>query len=70
MNLGDLVTYWFAGKYPCMGIVVKKWDWNTGEARAPLGTYMYSIEILENNGRVSMFDIHEGDSWEVHSETG
>lgn len=65
MRVGDYVTYYFAGKYPVTGIVLKVWNlYNYPSTLA--GTYEYTVEILEVGGRVSTFDIHRGDEWRPH----
>ena len=70
MKTGDLVKYWFARKYPVFGLVIRKWEYPCDHSALPQGTYIYSVEIMENNGQVSAFDIHVGDQWEVISEGG
>lgn len=68
MNLGDVVKYLFSRKYPIIGMIVKKWDWSFAEQVISSGTYLYSVEILEFTGDISVFDIHEGDEFEVLNE--
>lgn len=67
MRPGDFITYFFAGKYPYTGVVIKVWK---SDHSSYLSTYEYTIEILENTGRLSVFDIHTGDVWNVWNETG
>ena len=68
MNPGDLVMYWLARKYPVFGLVLRKYECD--HSALPQGTYMFSVEIMENNGQVSSFDIHVGDQWEVINAKG
>lgn len=72
MRVGDLVRYWFARKYSVFGVVIEKFDYelNQFQPSPRQGTYLYSVEILGEDGRVEGFDIHEGDVWEVLSEGG
>lgn len=67
MRVGDLIRYWFARKYPVVGVVTEKHDYNL---TTPIqkGTYLYSVKILKNDCTIETFDIHEGDNWEVLSE--
>ena len=68
MNPGDFVRYYFARKYPVIGIVLRKWEYEGSNDVSTHGTYVYSVEIMENNGVVGVFDIHVGDEWEILSE--
>lgn len=67
MKVGNLVTYFFSGRYPYTGIVMKKWKVPTRTLAFPI-MYEYTVEILENTGNLSTFDVYEGDKWEVLSE--
>lgn len=68
MNPGDFVRYWFSQKYPIIGIVLRKWDYDLMNVPVKHGTYLYTVDIMENSGEISAFDIHEGDEFEVISE--
>jgi len=68
---GDLVRYWFARKYSVFGVVIEKFDYKPIPGHpVQHGTYLYSVEILGEDGRIEGFDIHQGDVWEVISEAG
>lgn len=61
-----MVLYWFAGKYPYVGLVVRRVVLN----HEPLySTYLYTAEIMENDGRLSTFDVHDGDRFEILCES-
>ena len=64
MKPGDLVRYWFARKYPVFGVVTEKYSYEADHPVQP-GTYLYSVVILVDGGSKEIFDIHEGDKWEV-----
>ena len=53
------------------GVVIEKFDYEPIPGHpVQHGTYLYSVEILGEDGRIEGFDIHEGDEWEVLSEGG
>lgn len=60
-----MVRYWFARKYPVTGLVVNKIDLCDGDQQ---GTYLYTVDIMENDGRISAFDVHNGDRFNVLCE--
>ena len=64
MKPGDLVRYWFARKCPVFGVVIEKYDYETNNIISQ-GTYLYTVDILEPDGTMEKFDIHEGDEWEI-----
>ncbi len=65
MNVGEFVTYFFARKYPHTGIVVRKRDYTEADRVLSAGSYLYTVDILEDSGCISTFDIHMGDMWKV-----
>ena len=67
MKPGDLIRYMFARKYPIFGVVIEKHDHelNQFQPSPRQGTYLYTVKILEENGRIEVLDIHQGDLWEV-----
>ena len=68
MKPGDLVRYLFARKFPVFGVVIEKFDYEMNQFPPRHGTYLYTVEILGEDGKVEVFDIHKGDEWEVISE--
>jgi len=66
MNVGDLIIYWFAGKYPYTGIVMKVRDAYT-YSEILEGTYKFTVDLILLDGSVSTFDVHTGDEWELIS---
>ena len=69
MRVGDLVKYWFARECLVFGVVIEKCDYEINNV-VEQGTYLYSVGILESDGVVEKFDIHERDEWEVISACG
>lgn len=65
MKAGDLIKYWFARAYPVTGILLKKYELDGVLAQS---RYLYTIEVMENSGCVSSFDVYVGDRVEVISE--
>lgn len=61
MNIGNYVTSIF---FPTTGLVVKKWVINERAKDFP-HSYQFTIELLENNGHLSILDIHEDDEWKI-----
>lgn len=64
MNVGDFVTYYFHPGWPISGVVVEKYGYEVPNGVLQ-GTYLYSVKILEHDGTVEKFDVHEGDEFEV-----
>ena len=61
MNTGNYVS---SIRFSSPGIVVKKWV-DESRGRIYPRSYQFTIDLLENTGKVITLDIHNDDEWEV-----
>lgn len=68
MKVGDLVRGGVWGGPVVAGVVLAVWAPEEPPAVVVAGSYLYSVHLLESGGRVVVYDVHDGDRWEVLSE--